>query len=199
MEALNQQSTDASALDIFTSARAILKSNGKDQEPVIGGNIEREQETLFGIKKGKLTDYSFVAVSGITGTQVQLQAGFALGLLKENELAMINDKKDTVFKLRIDTVIGITKSFASVIKGNIGEIKPGYLFRVTNWVSAGRALIKLYIPRSTLSETDVSKFTSIAKELKKFPKVKWIKTIGKGEKDPYTTVFWINNKCFIKS
>ncbi|HEX7458670.1 MAG TPA: caspase family protein, partial [Ginsengibacter sp.] len=198
MEALNQQSADASALDIFTSARAILKSNGRDQEPVIGGNIEREQETLFGIKKGRLTDYSFVAVSGITGTQVQLQAGFALGLLKENELAMINDKKDTVFKLRIDTVMGITKSLASVIKGNIREIKPGYQFRVTNWVSSGRPLIKLYIPRSALSETDVSKFTSIANELKKSPKVKWIKTIGKGEKDPYTTVFWINNKCFIK-
>src|SRR5450755_3343203 len=45
MEALNQQSTDASALDIFMAARAILKSNGKDQEPIIGGNAEREQET----------------------------------------------------------------------------------------------------------------------------------------------------------
>lgn len=198
MEALHQQSVDASALDIFTSARAILKSNGKDQEPVIGGNIEREQETLFGIKKGRLTNYSFVAVSGITGTQVRLQAGFALGLLKENELAIINDKKDTVFKLRIDTVMGITKSLASVIKGNIREIKPGYQFRVTNWVSSGSPLIKLYIPQSELSETDVAKFTGVTKELKKSPKIKWVNTIGKGEKDPYTTVFWVNNRCFIK-
>jgi Caspase domain len=198
IEALNQQSTDASALDIFTSARAILKSNGKNQEPVRGGNLEREQETLFGIRKGKLIGYAFVAVSGIKGTQVRLQAGFALGLSKENELAMINDKKDTLFKLRIDTVIGITKSLASVIKGDIREIKPGYQFRVTNWVSSGKPLIKLYVPRSTLSETDVSKFISIAKELKTSRKIKWVNTIGKGEKDPYTTVFWINNNCFIK-
>lgn len=198
VESLNQQSVDASALNIFTSARAILKSNGKKQEPIIGGNIEREEQTLFGIKKGKLTDYSFVAVSGIRRTQVQLQAGFALGLLKENELAMINDKKDTLFKLRIDTVIGINKSMASVIKGNIGEIKPGYQFRVTNWVSSGRTLIKLYIPKSELSENEVTKFTSIARELKNSPKIKWVNTIGKGKNDPYATVFWINSKCFVK-
>lgn len=198
IEALNQLSVDASALDIFISARAILKSNGKNQEPVIGGNIEREQETLFGIKKGKLSDYSLVAVSGIINTQVQLQAGFALGLAKENELAMINDKQDTIFKLRIDTVLGVTKSLASVIKGNIGDIKPGYQFRVTNWVSSGRPLIKIYIPKSELSETDVAKFISVAKELKKSPKIKWVNAIGKGEEDPYTTVFWVNSKCFIK-
>ena len=198
IEALNQQSVDASALDIFNSARAILKSNGKSQEPIIGGSLVREQETLFGIKKGKLSDYSYVAVSGITGKQVQLQAGFALGLLKENELAMINEKKDTLFKLRIDTVIGITKSLASVIQGNIQEIKPGYQFRVTNWVSSGRPLLKLYIPKSELSENDVAKFTSVAKELKNSPKIKWVNTIGKGDNDPYATVFWINNKCFIK-
>jgi Caspase domain len=198
MESLNQQSVDAGALSIFTAARAVLKSNGKSQEPVIGGSIEREQETLFGIRKGKLTDYSSVAVSGIRGEQVQLQAGFALGLLKENELAMINDKKDTVFKLRIDTVTGISKSLASVIKGNIQEIKPGYQFRVTNWVSPGGPLIKLYIPRSDLTETEVAKFTAVAKELKSSPKIKWLPAMGKGEKDPYTTVFWINSRCFIK-
>ena len=149
-------------------------------------------------KKGGLLVYSLVAVSAIKGTQVQLQAGFALGLLKDNELAMINHTKDTVFKLRIDTVTGITKSFASVIKGNIRDIQLGFEFRVTNWVSAGRALIKLYIPRSTLSEADVSKFIATAKELKRSPKIKWVDAISKGGKDPYTTVFWINNNCFIK-
>jgi hypothetical protein len=198
MEALNQQPADATALSIFTTARAILKSNGKEQEPVIGGSMAREQETLFGIKKGKLSDYTFVAVSGVAGTQVQLQAGFALGLLKENELAMLNDKKDTLYKLRIDTVTGINRSLASVIKGDIREIKPGYQFSVTNWVSSGRPLIKLYIPRSTLSETDVARFTGVAKELKNNQKTRWVKAIGKGERDPYASVFWINDKCFIK-
>ncbi|OQY96635.1 MAG: hypothetical protein B6D37_01555 [Sphingobacteriales bacterium UTBCD1] len=200
IQSLNQQSVDASALTIFTSARAILKSNGKSQEPVIGGSTIRQQETLFGIKKGKLSDFSLVAVSGIIKNKVQLQAGFALGLAKENELAMFNEKQDTVFKLRIDTILGVTKSLATVIKGDIKEIKPGYQFRVVNWVSSGRPLIKLFIPVSGLPDAaDVFKYSAIANELKKSPLVKWVPFIGRGESAPYTSVFWINNKCFIKN
>ncbi|MBS1920638.1 MAG: caspase family protein [Bacteroidetes bacterium] len=198
-QALNQQSVDASALDIFISARAILKSNGKNQEPVIGGSAVRQQETLFGIKKGKLSDFSFVAVSGIIRNQVQLQAGFALGLAKDNELSMINENKDTIFQIRIDTVLGVTKSLASLIKGDIKNIKPGFQFRVTNWVSSGRPLIKIYIPKTELTDAEILKFTSITKELKNSTKIKWIPFIGKGEKAPYTSVFWINNTCFLKT
>jgi len=197
-EALNQQSVDASALNIFTSARAILKSNGKKQEPVIGGTMKRQGQTLFGIKKGTLNDYSVVAVSGIKGNNVQLQAGFALGLYKENELAMLNDKKDTLFKLTIDSVLGVNNSLASVTKGNIKNIKPGYQFVVSNWVSSGRPLLKLYIPVSKLSDEAVEKFTAIANEVKKSPKIKWQAQMGKGKADPYATIFWQNDKCFIK-
>ena len=54
-----------------------MQSNGRMQEPVIGGSTYRQQETLFGIKQGKITDFSFVAVSGIKGGKVKLQGGFA--------------------------------------------------------------------------------------------------------------------------
>lgn len=198
IEALNQQSADAAAITIFTSARAILKSNGKKQEPVIGGSMARQQQTLLGIKKGKLTDYTFIAVSKIMDKQVQLQGGFALGLVKQNECCLFNDNKDTLFKLIIDTVTGINNSLASVVKGNIRDIRPGNQFRVTNWVSANRPLIKLYILPSELSETEVAIFTGIARELKKASKIKWLDVIGMGNPDPYVSVFWKNNKCFIK-
>ncbi len=198
LEALNQLPVDAGALDIFTSARAILKSNGKKQEPVIGGKTERLQQTLFGISKGKIPDYTMVAVSKVMGKQIQLQGGFALGLLKENELCMFNDEKDTLFKIKIDTVTGINRCLASVIKGNIGDIKPGNQFRVTNWVSARLPLIKIFIPVSTLSETDINKFTETVKELKSSTKIKWLDVIGKGNTDPYASIFWKNNKCYIK-
>lgn len=198
IEALNQQPADASALDIFISARAILKSYGKKQEPVIGGSSLRQQETLFGIKKDKLPDHSLVAVSGIIRNSVYLQAGFALGLSKENELAMFDDKQDTIFKLRIDSVLNATQSTATVIKGNIRDIKPGNSFRVTNWVSSARPLIKLFVPKTNLPETEILKFISVAKELKNSSKIQWLPFIGKGQKDPYTSVFWINDKCFIK-
>lgn len=198
IDALNQLPVDASALDIFMSTRAILKSNGKKQEPVVGGKTERQQQTLFGIERGKIPDHTSVAVSKITGKQVQLQGGFALGLLTENELCMFNDEKDTLFKIKIDTVTGINRSLASVIKGNIEDIKPGNQFRVTNWVSARLPLIKIFIPGSTLSETAIKKFTETAKELKRSAKVKWVDVIGKGNPDPYASIFWKDNKCFIK-
>lgn len=198
-EALNQQPADASALDIFTSTRAILKSNGKSQEPVIGGSPERQHETLFGIKKAKLTDFSLVAVTGIIKNKVQLQGGFALGLARENELAMLDEKKDTLFKLVVDTVLGVTKSLATVVKGNINDIKPGYQFRITNWVSPARPLIKLFIPRIDFSDAEISKFTAVAKELKNSPQIKWVPFIGRGSTAPYTSVFWINDQCFIKN
>ena len=198
LESLKQQSVDASAISVFASARAILKSNGKKQEPVLGGNYGRQQETLFGHKKGTLADYSFVAVTAVKEASVQLQGGFALGLMKENELAYLDDKKDTLFKLRIDTVLGINKSMASVIKGNIKDIKPGVQFRVTNWVSSGRPLLKLYIPKSNLTESEVTKFVTIAKELKASAKIKWLNSIGKWKASPYATVFWKNDKCYVK-
>lgn len=198
LNAINQQSVNASALDIFIAARAILKSRGKSQEPVIGGSEERQQETLFGIKKGKLTDWATISVSGVNGSQVELQGGFAIGLYKENTLARLGGNNDTLFALRVDTVLGVDKSLASVIKGNSNEIKPGNQFRVTNWVSSGRPLLHVYVPRASLSATEVANFVNVANQLKKSARIKWLDRVGKGIADPYATVFWVNAKCFIK-
>jgi hypothetical protein len=52
--ALNQQSVDASVINLFATTRAILKSNGKKQEPVLAGTLVRQQETLFGLARGVL-------------------------------------------------------------------------------------------------------------------------------------------------
>lgn len=199
LQALNQLSADASALTIFSSARAILKSNGKKQEPIIGGTQTRQQQTLFGMGKGKLTDFTYVAVSRIVGPTVILQGGYALGLLKDNELAMFNDKQDTVFKLRVDSITGINSCYASVIKGDLAQLKPGYQFRVTNWVSSRRPLLKIYLPRNGASTEAVMKFAAIADQLKQSTKIKWMESIRKGSAEPFTTVFWRNNTCYVKT
>ena len=44
LESVTQLSAGASAYSIFTTARAILKSNGRFQEPVIGGSRERRRD-----------------------------------------------------------------------------------------------------------------------------------------------------------
>ncbi|MBP6416823.1 MAG: caspase family protein [Chitinophagaceae bacterium] len=191
IQALQQQSVNASVLNLFTSIRAILKSNGKKQEPVLGGSTLRQQQTLFGIEKGTIPDKSLVAVSGIDRNRVTLQGGFALGLYKENELVKFNGK-DTLVKLVIDSVISVNKSTAIVIKGNIKDLKPGELVEVTNWVSSRAPLLKVYIPTGNMTYEEVVKLAAVNNELKASKKVKWINDLEKA--DPYTTVFYDGSK-----
>lgn len=56
MKVLDQQSAKASAQNIFTAVRAIIKSFSKPQEPVMAGDPTRYNETLFGIDKALLSD-----------------------------------------------------------------------------------------------------------------------------------------------
>ena len=196
-EALNQQGVNASVLNLFTSIRAILKSNGKKQEPVLGGSSERQQQTLFGLAKGTISDKSMIAISGILPDgSVELQGGFALGLYKENELVKFNGK-DTLVKVRVDNVISINKSLASVVKGSISDLKAGELLEVTNWVSSGAPLLKLYIPASNITYDQVEKLARINKELRSSKKIRWISDLKKT--DPYTTIFYSNGKWYINT
>ena len=186
-QALEQQSVNASSFNLFSSIRAILKSNGKKQEPVLGGSKERQLETLFGLEKGSVPDKSLIAVSGIKNNTVTLQGGFALGLYKENELVKF-DNKDTLVKLRIDTVLSVNRSLATFIKGSAKDLKPGELLEVTNWVSSSAPLLKLFIPAADFSYAEVAKLAGINKELKQSAKIKWINDLEKT--DPYTTLYF---------
>ncbi len=194
IQALNQQSVDASALNLFTSVRAILKSNGRKQEPVLGGAEARQQQTLFGLSKGSVPDKNRVAISGINGDKITLQGGFALGLYKENELVKFNGT-DTLVKVRIDTVTGINKSIATVIKGNAKDLQAGEYLDVTNWVSSGAPVFKVYIPTGAMSNEQVTKLVQLNKELKASTKIKWVNDLEKVS--PYASVFMHNNKYYI--
>lgn len=199
LESVTQLSAGASAYSIFTTARAILKSNGRFQEPVIGGSRERRERSLFGTATTGLQDYSSVAVSGVTGSRVRLQGGYALGLHAGNELAMFNGQQDTICMLRVDTVTGVNQSEATVIKGDSKLIKAGNSFRVVNWSSSCKPLLRLYIPPSTLTESDIDICLNLAKTLKNSPVIKWQPQLGKGLPAPYATLFWRDKRCFIKT
>ncbi|MEP6701065.1 MAG: caspase family protein [Bacteroidota bacterium] len=193
-QALEQQSVNASVLNLFTSIRAILKSNGKKQEPVLGGSKERQQQTLFGLAKGTIPDKSLIAVSGIENDKVTLQGGFALGLYKENELVKFKGK-DTLVKLRIDSVVSVNRSIASVIKGSIKDLKAGELLEVTNWVSSSAPLLKIFVPAGNMSYSDITKLAAISKELKESSKIKWINNLEKT--DPYTSIYYDGTKYHV--
>jgi caspase domain-containing protein len=197
-DALNQLSVNASAENIFTSLRAILKSNGKNQEPVMAGGKERIQQTLFGIGKGKLADKSTIAISGLlkSSGKVFLQGGTALGLYKENELAKI-EGNDTTVIVKIDSVLGINSSRATIIKGDIHQLKAGEFLEVINWVSSKAPLIKIYIPQNHFSYEQILQFAEIDRQLKQSPKIKWINNLEKN--DPAASIFFDNGNWFINT
>jgi len=193
-EALNQQGPNASALNLFTAIRAILKSNGKKQEPVLGGSEQRQQQTLFGLAKGTIPDKSMVVISGVRsdGT-VEIQGGFALGLNKDNELVKFNGK-DTLVKVKVDNVISINKSIASVVKGSVSDLKAGEFLEVTNWVSPGNPPLKIYIPASTMTYDQVINLVNLNSELKQSGKIRWINDLEKD--DPWISLYYHNDKCY---
>jgi len=191
MQALDQQSVNASVSNLFTSIRAILKSNGKKQEPVLGGKPERQLQTLFGITKGILPDKSLIAISGFEYEKVFLQGGFALGLNKENELVKFKGT-DTLVKLEIDSIYGVNKCRARVVKGDIKDLKAGELLEVTNWVSSSAPLLKVYIPSGKMNYSDVTKMAGISQELRQSKKIKWVNELEKA--DPYTSIYFDGEK-----
>jgi len=194
LQALNQQPVDAPVLNLFVSTRAIIKSNGKKQEPVLTANAERQQQTLFGIPNGILPDRYLVAIAGFDKGKVILQGGSAIGLNKRNELMRINSG-DTI-KLIIDSVTGINKSLASVQKGQIKEIHAGQLFEVSNWASSDAPLLKLYIPDWGISYDQIVNLAQLDKQLQNSKKITWTNDLEKY--DPYASVYFEANKCYIK-
>ena len=198
LKALNQQSVDASALNLFTSIRAILKSNGRKQEPVLGASPERQQQTLFGLSKGSVPDKYRVAVSGIdkVNNKVTLQGGFALGLNKEHELVKFRGT-DTLVKVRIDSVLGVNRSTAEIVKGNAADLQAGEFLDVTNWVSSVAPPLKVYIPSPLGSNEQLARLVKLSEELRQSAKVKWVNDL---EKDaPYASIFIKNNKFYINA
>lgn len=199
IKAINQQSVNESALNLFLAARAIIKSYGSAQEPVIGGSMERQEQTLFGMQKGTMADRTLVPVTSVIENKVQLQGGFALGLYPQNELTLFNATGDTLVKVVIDTVTGINSSTASVLKGKIEDIQPGMFFRITNWVSGNKPLLHVYMPSTGVADSIVEQFTKTVMLLKTSSFIKWTAAYVKGEKNPYTTVFWKDDRCYIRN
>lgn len=165
IKALNQQSSRAPVQNIFNSIKAILKGNGKSQEPVLAGDTSRFNETLFGLDKALIPDKNLVPVIKVTGNKVTVQGGFAAGINIDNELSRVNDK-DSV-RIRITAVTGINQSEAELVYGNAGTIMPGQLFEVTNWVSSAAPLINIFIPTGDYSYSDLRRFSSINSKIKK--------------------------------
>ncbi len=185
-QALEQIGPNASSLQLFSTARAILKGNGKKQEPVLGGTPARLDKTIFGLGKGEVSDQTKVAVmddpkNPMTRRKVFLQGGFAIGLRKENTLLKLNGS-DTLAFLIVDSVYGPNRSHARLVKGDLKNLKSGEYLTVSNWISSQSPLLQIYTPPA-LSDKQLAEWVTAGIQLKKSVGAKWVTELDKGEPD----------------
>lgn len=188
VNALDQQSVKASVQNLFSAIRALLKSNGKSQEPVLAGDPDRFNQTLFGMDQAKLTDKNLIPVLEVKGNTVILQAGIAAGLNIGNELTSVNGNS----KIKISNLISISRSEAVIMPGNTDPVKPGELFAVSNWVASKSPLLNIYLPDGNYSYSELMKLAAVDAQLKRSAQVKWMNQFGKSE--PGISINAVNNK-----
>ncbi|MBC7849943.1 MAG: caspase family protein [Chitinophagaceae bacterium] len=182
LKAINSHSIQTSAANIFTSTRAILKMNGKRQEPVIAGSLSRQQQPLFGTNKDAESEKLLIPLTLISRNRVELQAGFANGIQKNNEL--LSAAPDSIL-LRVDTVLSLTKAIATVIKGDGSKLKGGELFEIVNWVSSGPIRLKIYTGTTDFSFADRSKLLDMLAQLRKSLGNQWVNNPEKQDADVF--------------
>ena len=156
LTAIKQQNVNSSVNNLFTAVHAILRSNGIIQEPVMAGDVERMNGTLFGLDKGALPDKILISADSIIGNRVKIEAGLVIGLNVENELTNVNGTT----KIKVMKVLGPNLSECEIVAGD-KNIKPGELFEVTNWVSSSAPFLKIYIPDSKLEYQKVAGYAKI--------------------------------------
>jgi hypothetical protein len=192
--AIKQQSITAPVISIFSSARAVLKSNALIQEPVIAASEDRLKQTLFGIQKGSQMSGVQIPVIQKSLTQIMVQGGFAVGLHPGTVLSKIQGL-DTIAFYRIDKVLGVNKSIATLQRGSAAKVSAGDMLVVTNWVLDKQPLLKIYLAPQHLSYNEVLKVVSIGSSIKQSGKVKWLSNLSLA--DPYTTIFYEGDKMKI--
>jgi hypothetical protein len=164
LKALEQQPSTSSARNIFYAARAIMKSSGETQEPVIGGSDKRQDKTLFGSAASKIETHTLVPLINpdTVNNDFIMEGGFALGLTKGTTLAC---EKDTSTVLVIDSVLGMDRCVAKMMRGKMTDLVPGEVFAVTNWISSQGPLLTVYIPQTHISSVASANFATIAREI----------------------------------
>jgi hypothetical protein len=192
LQSLTTLPVSSSSSDIFSSIRAILKYNGKKQEPVLAATEDRKSRTIFGIEKGALNGKTMAAVLDIRENEIILQGGYTIGIYPNSELTCI--KGDASIKVKVKTVDAINKCTAVITEGDGKLVKPGDLFELKNWCLPEGSLLKVYIAPSPYS---YSQLTAIAKDLGSLGAKKGISLVSDPVKDvPTHTVFFSDGKWF---
>ena len=140
-------SANVPAIKVIEGARAVIRYNGKSQEPVFEGNVKRKNFTLIGLPRESVPNILTVAVlNNEDKDNITLQGGYVSGIRPDCKLMKVY-YPDTVL-IQVIRVGSANNSAAKVIKGDFTRIKPGDMFQVNQWASESQNGLNVYIPPS---------------------------------------------------
>jgi hypothetical protein len=172
---LRDASASLSAEQIFQRVKALMKYEGRTQEPVLAGTEARRRKPLFGVGDADATGVQ-VAVTSISATgSITLQGGRDIGLSEGCELEKTNAKADEpTVRLLVTRVTALSQSEARIIKGAAAAIQVSDLFEVKLWTVASAANLKVYLPPATLPKSEVIRLSVELSALRKSARVEWV-------------------------
>lgn len=194
LKAFQQTSVDAPVEEVYNSTLAIMKYFGKTQQPVLAGNEQRRNQTLFGLPKGTLKNRFSIPVAKITNGVIELMGGYALGLGKNVTLKSLAGN-DTI---QITEMIGVNRSLAKLVSKKKSTITPGSLFEAITWTSSTAPALKIYIPAESLTNDEIAQTVKTVQGLRATNKFRLVSDLSKGS--PERIVYfsdknwWLNDK-----
>ncbi|CAN5241373.1 hypothetical protein BH09BAC5_BH09BAC5_06540 [soil metagenome] len=159
MRAINSSSSNQSAEKLFARIQCTIKSEGgpKQQDPILGGTIERRKGGLFGEVANENAAKTFIAVLDVTtgeGEGVTLRGGHELSIY-EGCLFVDASGKDT---LEVVSVDGIGECQTVVKgKGKISAFKTGDLVELVNWVRPDGPTLRIWTPETNFTAEQLMK------------------------------------------
>jgi hypothetical protein len=180
LKALRSVPLNAPAEQLFQSAQVIMQAEKPQQVPVLAGTPERRQKPLLGVGTSTLSNRITIPVlqKETSRGEVVLRGGQAIGLNEGCELLRLpkadEEKNQPAVRIQVARVEGLARSVAKVVSGSIEKVQTGDLFEVDRWVYPPEASLKVWIPFSDLSYSDLDQLSSELATLRKSDRIQWV-------------------------
>lgn len=174
LKTLRNVSVDEPADRILLRVKALMRAQGKIQEPNIEATPERKRAPLFGVQAGRLSGQTTIAVQKVNESRnrISFLAGIAAGIRKGCEL--IPARKTINIRVRITEVKGLSLSYGEVIKGDIRKISGGDLYLVHKWVVNNDLRLRLFIPESGYDMAELNRISRKVYRVIKTKGIAWV-------------------------
>ncbi|NQV72263.1 caspase family protein [bacterium] len=142
-QALLSGQGSASANSVFLQLRALMKSKGMKQEPVIVGNEDRMSQPLFGGASSESNPHQ-VLVASIDDKDIFLQGGLATGIREGTELI-----SDAGARYVVEQNLGMSQSIAVALEG-APMPTAGEALTIDKFVPSASSPLRVHVPPATL-------------------------------------------------